>query len=95
MATTRQKYPTIRIKAETHKLVKQLAEEDGIRMSDVVAEAIKQYERKRFWDRANRIWNDMMRDPKERAYWAREDAELEGTLMDGLEDDEQWDFPPD
>lgn len=91
MATSKQKYPTIRIKAETHKLVKQLAEEDDMPMSDVVAEAVRRYQRRRFHERAGEIWARMMEDPKEREYWAREDAELEGTLMDGLEDDEyEW-----
>jgi hypothetical protein len=94
MASTKQKYPTVRISAETHKLIKQMADEDDMSMSDLVAEAVKQYERKRFWDHANRVWNEMMKDPKEREYWAREDAELEGTLMDGLDDDEQWEIPP-
>lgn len=88
MTKAKQKHPTIRIYEKTHQLVKELAAQDEVSMADIVAEAIKEYERKRFHERANEIWRRKMQDPEERAFWEREDAILEGTLMDGLEDDE-------
>lgn len=89
MTTPKQKHPTIRISAETHRAVKEIAEQEQASMTDVVAEAVKQYEQKRFHERANEIWKRKMGDPEEQAFWAREDSILEGTLMDGLEDDER------
>lgn len=90
MTSAKQKHPTIRISAETHKKVKELAEQEQTSMADVVAEAVKKYERAKFWERANAIWKKKMEDPEERAFWEKEDAILEGTLMDGLEEDEHW-----
>ncbi len=89
MANAKQKNPTVRVNAKTHEAVKQLAAEDHTSMAEVVAEAIKEYERKRFHDRANEIWRLKMQDSEERAFWGKEDAILEGTLMDGLDEDER------
>jgi predicted transcriptional regulator len=88
VAKVKQKNPTIRISARTHEVVKQLAEETRTSMADVVAEAIKQYERKLFHERAGAIWREMMKDPEERAYWEREDREIEMTFWTPIK--EPW-----
>jgi predicted transcriptional regulator len=89
MAKAKQKHPTIRISAETHQTVKQLAEEGQTSMADVVAEAVKQYERKLFHKRANEIWRRKMQDPEERAFWEKEDREIELTFWSPIK--EPWD----
>lgn len=83
-----QKYPTIRISARTHQIVKDLAREDQVSMADVIAEAVKKYEQQRFNERANEIWRRMMEDPEERAFWEKEDREIELTFRTPIE--EPW-----
>lgn len=86
MAAMKQMYPTVRISAETHRKLKQMADEESISMSDVIEKAVEQYLRQRIANKANEVWAEAVKAPELRKFWEQEDALLEGTLMDGLED---------
>lgn len=54
-------------------------------MRAVIEEAVVEYERKIFWERTNRRYAELRRNPGE---WARIEAEREGesgALRDGLD----------
>lgn len=55
MAAMKQKYPTVRISAETHRKLKQMADEESISMSDVIEKAVEQYRRQRIANKANEV----------------------------------------
>ena len=76
----------VRIQPESYAKLRQLASEQGVTMPEVLAEAIDELFRKRFFDDCNRAYAKLKSDPiaweeelKERKAW-------ESTLGDGLED---------
>jgi predicted CopG family antitoxin len=77
MATPKQKYPTVRISAETHKRIKQMADEDNTSMSDVIDSAVEKLRRERIARKANEVWAEAMKDPELQRTWAEEDAAIE------------------
>ena len=75
---------TIRVEDSTRRRVRALAETTGMKMQDVVEEAVAEYERKVFWERTNARYAELREDPEE---WARilEEREGEsGALRDDL-----------
>ena len=78
---------TVRIHPQTHAKLKQLADEVGESMPDVLERAVDAYARRRFLESLNEDFAALRRDP---AAWREETAEREAwdvTLRDGLEDD--------
>jgi predicted transcriptional regulator len=76
----------VRIQPETHAKLRQLAQEAGVSMPEVLEEAIDDLYRKRFLEECNRAYARLKADPKA---WQEELAERkawEATLADGLED---------
>lgn len=76
----------VRIQPETHAKLRQLAQEAGVSMPEVLDEAIDDLYRKRFLEECNRAYARLRADPKA---WADELAERklwDVTLADGLED---------
>jgi hypothetical protein len=84
-----QKYPTIRISARTHQIIKELAREDQVSMADVVDQAIEQMRRERIMRHANDVWANAMKDPEVRKAWEQEDREIELTFWTPIT--EPWD----
>jgi predicted transcriptional regulator len=78
---------TIRIADETHATLRQLAREQGRTIAQVANEAIDQYAREQFLAGLNEDYARLQADPAAWADWQAELKSLEGTLMDGLEDD--------
>ncbi len=77
----------VRVDERTHRLIREIAGEDGQSMPEVVARAMEEYRRKRFFDALNADYAAMRADPQA---WAEELAEREAwdvTLADGLEED--------
>lgn len=78
---------TVRIHPQTHAKLKQLAEESGQSMTELLEKAVEAYRRQRFLEALNedfaalrarrKAWGDEL---EERKAWDR-------TLADGLEDD--------
>jgi hypothetical protein len=70
--------------------VRRLAAADDRSITEVIAQAIEEAEERRFW----RAYHDglarLKADPTAWATYGEESRELEGTLGDGLEPDEDW-----
>ncbi|MHB8996126.1 MAG: hypothetical protein ACYC63_12845 [Armatimonadota bacterium] len=83
MATT-----TMRLDLATQAVIRELARERKQPMNLIVKQAVDCYRRELMLDQANAVWATM-RDDK--AKWEEEMAEqsmLDGSLLDGLADDE-------
>ena len=77
---------TVQITEDVQGKLRELAEQEHESVQTIIALAVERYRRERMLERANEIYAAMT--PEE---WAEEEAEIalwEGTLMDGLEDDE-------
>jgi predicted transcriptional regulator len=82
---------TIRVSRSTHELLRDLAARSNATITAVVDEAVRDLQRKKFWEDFNAACEALRADP---AVWAdlrQEDAVWDQTLADGLEDrsDEQ------
>ncbi|MGH2351621.1 MAG: toxin-antitoxin system protein [Chloroflexota bacterium] len=72
---------------ETHEKLRSLADEDSLSIQEVLDRAVEWYRRHVFLEKANEEYARLRADPQA---WEEELAErrlLEGTLMDGLEDE--------
>lgn len=78
---------TLKISPETHAVLAELAAEDKRAMGEVVAEMTERERRRRLFDRADAAYARVRADPVAWADYQSELRSLEGTLMDGLEDD--------
>jgi hypothetical protein len=82
--------PTVRISEVSHRILRELAEQSGQTMTDVLDKAIDAYRRKLFFEQMNAGYAELRADPQA---WAAAEAERklwDATLMDGLVDDERW-----
>jgi predicted transcriptional regulator len=82
--------PTVRISEASHRLLKELADQTGQTMTDILDKALNAYRRKVFFERLNAGYAELRADPE---VWAETEAERklwDVTLMDGLDPDERW-----
>src|SRR2546426_6079413 len=82
--------PTVPISEASYQLLKELAEQTGQTMMDVLDKALDAYRRKLFFEQLNAGYADLRADP---VAWGEHLAERklwDTTLMDGLTPDEQW-----
>src|SRR5438067_1166238 len=82
--------PTVRISEASHQVLKQLADQTGQTMMEVLDKAVDAYRRKLFFEKMNAGYAELQADP---AAWAEHLAERklwDATLMDGLGSDEHW-----
>ena len=82
--------PTVRISETSHQLLKELAEQTGQTMMDVLDKALDAYRRKLFIEQLNAGYAELRADPEAWAEHLAERKLWDATLMDGLEPDEQW-----
>lgn len=75
----------MRIQEETRDRLAEMAQKSGQPMTDVLDEAVKQLERKRFFDEMNRRYAELREDPEAWAEIEAERAEWDATLMDNLD----------
>jgi hypothetical protein len=96
MESTTTRDATVRVQAETHAVLRDLAGRLHTSMAQVLADAVEQYRRKVFWDEYDRAIERLMADPEAWEAYLAEGRALEGTIADGLEpeDWEGW-FAPD
>lgn len=78
---------TVRIGKEAHEVLRELASQTGESMPTVLAKALEEYRRKRFWEEANAAWAALRADPQAWQEELEERALWDATLMDGLEDE--------
>jgi hypothetical protein len=82
--------PTVQISESSHRTLKELAEQTGQPMADVLDKALDAYRRQVFFEQLNAGYAELRADP---AAWAAHQAELkqwDATLMDGLDPAERW-----
>src|SRR5271156_6416791 len=82
--------PTVRISEASHRVLRELAEQTGQTMMDVLDKALDAYRRKLFFEGLNADYAVLRADPEA---WSEELVERklwEATLMDGLDPDERW-----
>lgn len=82
--------PTVRISEVSRQILKELAEQTGQTMMDVLDKALDAYRRKLFFEQMNAGYAELRADPEA---WAEAEAERklwDSTLMDGLDPDERW-----
>ena len=76
----------VRIQPDTYAKLRELANDAGASMPEVLADAIDQLYRKRFLDECNRAYERLKGDPKGWQEELRERRAWDRTLSDGLED---------
>lgn len=77
---------TIRVSRSSHALLRELSAKTGDSMTEIVDRAVKDYQRRQFWEEYHAAYAALRADP---AAWADFNAEAEAwdvTLADGLED---------
>jgi hypothetical protein len=76
----------VRIQPKTYAKLRQLAQQAGATMPEVLADAIDQLYRKRFIDECNRAYARLRANPKAWKEELEERKAWDVTLADGLED---------
>src|SRR5205809_5646415 len=82
--------PTVPISEASHQILKELAEQTGQTMMDVLDKAVDAYRRKLFFEQMNAGYAELRADPEAWAEHLAERKQWDATLMDGLDPDEQW-----
>ena len=82
--------PTIRIRESSYRILKELAEQTGQTMMDVLDKALDAYRRKLFFEQMNAGYAELRADPQAWAEHLAERKRWDATLMDGLDPDEHW-----
>jgi hypothetical protein len=81
---------TVRITAASRRLLKELAEQTRLRMTEIIERALHAYERKLFFERLNQGYAELRGDGKAWSEHLAERKVWEATLTDGLDPDEHW-----
>jgi hypothetical protein len=82
--------PTVPISEGSYRVLKELSEQTGQSMLEILDRALDTYRRKLFFEGLKADYAALRADPEA---WADELAERklwEATLMDGLDPDERW-----
>lgn len=87
MAVETAKSHTVRVSARTHQELRELSRESREPITLILARAVERYRRQRVLDEATFQYDQILLHPAARAEFQAEVRELEGTLLDGLEDD--------
>src|ERR1700734_1587140 len=81
---------TVCISEASHQVLKELAEQTGKTMTDVLDHALDSYRRKLFFEQLNAGYAELRADPQAWAEHLAERKLWDSTLMDGLDPDEKW-----
>jgi len=81
---------TVRISETTHARIRDLAARLEQPLTQVLEAAVREYERKIFWDQYQRDVAALKADAAASAAQQTEDRLWDGTTADGLEPDEPW-----
>lgn len=82
--------PTIHLSEATQHILRELAEQTGQSMTDVLDKALDAYRRKLFFEQLNAGYTALRADPEAWAEELQERKLWDATLMDGLDPDERW-----
>ena len=81
---------TVPISEASHQILKELAEETGQTLTDVLDKALDAYRRKVFFEKLNAGYAELRADPEAWAEHLAERKLWDAALMDGLDPDEHW-----
>jgi hypothetical protein len=81
---------SIPISETSHQILKELAEQTGQSMTDVLDKALDAYRRKLFFEQLNAGYAALRADPQAWAEELEERKLWDATLMDGLDPGERW-----
>jgi hypothetical protein len=76
---------TVRLKPESHRVLKQLAETTGQSLQAALEDAIEEKRRRLYLEGANADYAALKRDPKAMAEFIKETGAWDITNLDGLE----------
>jgi hypothetical protein len=82
--------PTVPISAAAHQILRDLAEQTGQTIVEVLDKALDAYRQKVFFEQLNAGYAAMRADPQAWAEELEERRLWDATLMDGLDPDERW-----
>jgi translation elongation factor EF-Ts len=82
--------PTVRISEASHQILRELAEQTGQTMMEVLDKALDAYRRKVFFEQLNAAYDALRADPVAWAEVEEERRSMDGCLMDGLDPTECW-----
>lgn len=75
---------TVRVRKETHELLRELAEQTGESVQDVLAKAVEAYRRQFIWQRTNAAYAALRADADSWSEVEEERRLWESTVTDGL-----------
>jgi predicted transcriptional regulator len=84
---------TVRVDAKLHARLREIAAAEDRPIGRVIEDAIRQYEREKFWRDVNESVERLRADPAAWRAYQDEIALFEGGSMDGLEDEEPYYTP--
>jgi len=82
--------PSVRISEQSHRILRELAEQTGQTMADVLEKALDAYRRKLFFEQFNAGYAALRAEPEAWAELESERKLWDATLMDGLDPEERW-----
>jgi hypothetical protein len=89
--TSEGKGTMVRVTEKGYSYLRRMADEDDKTLQAVLEEAIVEYDRKRFFEKADAAYRALRADSEAWEEEQRERKLSEGTLMDGIDRDEVWD----
>jgi hypothetical protein len=84
------KSTSVRVGERTYEQVRQLGAQSGRSITQVIEDAVAEEARRVFWCEFHEAVERLRADPDAWAAYKVEQRELEGTLMDGLDPDDDW-----
>lgn len=81
---------TVRISEQSHHRLRELAVQSGEPMQTVLDKALEHYRRQKFSEECDAAYAALQQDPEAWRDYQEELKSLEGTLMDGLDANEDW-----
>jgi len=75
---------TVRVNDELHATLRELSDQEERPIGDVIADAIEQYQKARFWDRVRGEYELLRTNPEDWADYQSETALWDSLASDGL-----------
>jgi hypothetical protein len=82
--------PTVRVSPKARQRLRELAEQTGKTMQEILDQAVEDYRRKVFLEAVNNAYAALRADPVAWAQVEEERRSMAGSLMDGLDPEECW-----
>jgi predicted transcriptional regulator len=82
--------PAVQLSEAAQRMLRELAEQTGQTVSEILDKALDAYRRKLFFDELNAGYAALRADPVAWAELEEERKLWDATLMDGLDPDERW-----